>query len=50
MESFIDKYNWEGINHPSGVADWKSLDDIKMIEKHIPLKFQNTNQLYRNIF
>ena len=23
IKSFINKYNWEGINYPSQKADWK---------------------------
>ena len=26
MKSFIDKYNWEGINYPSEKDDWKKLE------------------------
>ena len=25
IKSFVDKYNWEGINYPSGKDDWKKI-------------------------
>ena len=36
IKYFIDKYNWEGINYPSGKGDWKKFE--KIIQQ-IPLKF-----------
>ena len=26
IQRFIDQYNWEGIDFPAGIKDWKSLN------------------------
>ena len=26
IKSFINKYNWEGINYPSKIDDWKTFE------------------------
>ena len=28
MKSFVNKYNWEGVNYPPGKDDWKNFEKI----------------------
>ena len=52
MKPFINKYNWKGINYPSKIDDWKTLEKnnptialdilcIKTKKKYVQLIFQN---------
>ena len=52
MKPFINKYNWKGINYPSKIDDWKTLEInnptialnvlyIKTRKKYVQLIFQN---------
>ena len=57
IKSFINKYNWEGINFPSKKYDWKNfLKNNKTIalnvfytkKLYILLMFQNITQIVKN--
>ena len=55
---FINKYNWEGINYPSGKDDWKKFEKDSVTiainalyakgEKKYILLFQNIIQIEKN--
>ena len=34
IKPFISKYNWEGINYPSGKDDWKKIEKHNLTNIH----------------
>ena len=45
-KTFIDQYNWEGIDFPSGIKDWKKFErNIKTIALNILFIPQNTKTI-----
>ena len=49
IKPFINKYNWEGINHPSKIVDWKTFEknDLTIVLNILHIKRKRiTSRLY----
>ena len=58
INPFINRYNWEGINHPSEKDDWKKIEKNNVTvalhvlfkkKEHIMPMFQNITQIVKNM-
>ena len=58
INPFINRYNWEGINHPSEKDDWKKIEKNNLTvplhvlfkkKEHIMPMFQNITQIVKNM-
>ena len=45
IQSFIDNYNWKGIDFPAGVKDWEKFEKNKEIALNILYTLPNTKEI-----